>query len=157
MSRQALIITPIASDAEREACARIMADSEPWITLGIGLDRARGTLAANDREIFVARDGEVVAGFIIVMMQGVLSGYVQTLAVAGPYRGHGVGAMLLQFAEARIFRERPNVFLFVSSFNPRAQRFYEAHGYVQVGTLADFLVRGHAEHLMRKTTGPLLR
>jgi len=58
------------------------------------------------------------------------------------------------FAEERILRQSPNVFLCVSSFNHRAQTFYERLGYQRVGELPDFLVQGQAEILMRKTRGP---
>jgi ribosomal protein S18 acetylase RimI-like enzyme len=63
---------------------------------------------------------------------------------------------MMRFAEERIFRQSPNVFLCVSSFNRRAQKFYERLGYACVGELTDFLVPGHSEILLRKTRGPLL-
>jgi ribosomal protein S18 acetylase RimI-like enzyme len=88
-------------------------------------------------------------------MQGILAGYLQTLAVATPYRGQGVGARLMRFVEDRVFRERPNVFLFVSSFNLPAQKFYAALGYETIGVVREFLIQGHDEILMRKTIGPL--
>ena len=62
---------------------------------------------------------------------------------------------LMGFAEERILRQSPNVFLCVSAFNRRAQKFYERLGYQRVGELPDFLVQGQAEILMRKTRGPL--
>jgi ribosomal-protein-alanine N-acetyltransferase len=49
----------------------------------------------------------------------------------------------------------PNVFICASSFNPGARRLYERLGYQVVGELPDYIVRGHAETLLRKTTGPL--
>lgn len=150
-----LSIQPISTDAERAACARIMATSEPWVTLGQTYEQGYRLLCATDREIYVARTGGVVAGFAIVSMQGILSGYLQTIAVAAPFRSRGYGAQLLRFVEARVFRERPNVFLFVSSFNLRARAFYESLGYEFVGEIKDFLVRGYGECLMRKTIGPL--
>jgi len=33
-----LEIRPLSSDAERAACARLMSESEPWLTLGRGYD-----------------------------------------------------------------------------------------------------------------------
>jgi len=58
------------------------------------------------------------------------------------------------FAEERILRQSPNVFLCVSSFNHRAKTFYKLLGYQRVGELPDFLVQGQVEILMRKTRGP---
>ena len=103
----------------------------------------------------LAKDGDSVAGLAVIAMQGVLSGYLQTLAVSPAHRGRGLGAALLARVEARVFRERPNVFPFVSSLNDGARRFYEAHGYTVIGEVPDFLVAGHGEVLMRKTIGPL--
>ena len=36
---------------------------------------------------------------------------------------------MVRFAEERIFREFPNVFLCVSSINPRARQLYERNGF----------------------------
>ena len=69
--------------------------------------------------------------------------------------GRGLGSALITFAERRIFHDQPNVFICASSFNPGARRLYERLGYVAVGELTDFVVRGHSELLLRKTTGPL--
>jgi ribosomal protein S18 acetylase RimI-like enzyme len=112
-------------------------------------------MSVKDRELYVLKDRDRVAGFAIISMQGILSGYLQTMAVAATYRGQGCGAQLMRFVEERIFREKPNVFLFVSSFNTRARRLYESLGYEVIGTVKDFLVKGHDEILMRKTIGPL--
>lgn len=133
-----------------------MAESEPWLTLGIGFDQAWRTLSHPARELYVAQVGGVVAGFALVAMEGVLSGYLQTIGVAAAFRGRGFGARLLEHVEARVFREKPNVFLFVSSFNAGARRFYAAHGYETIGEVKDFLVSGHGEWLMRKSRGPVL-
>ena len=69
-------------------------------------------------------------------------------------RGSGLGTQLVAFAEQRIHRESPNVFLCVSSFNPGARSLYERLGYEFVGTLKDFLVEGYDELLYRKSSGP---
>jgi len=60
----------------------------------------------------------------------------------------------VEWAEARIFRDSPNVFMCVSSFNANAFRLYQRLGYEVVGELRDYLVRGHSEILLRKTRGP---
>jgi ribosomal protein S18 acetylase RimI-like enzyme len=75
--------------------------------------------------------------------------------VATGHRGQGVGRALLEFAEQRIFRETPNVFICVSDFNRDARGFYAKLGYEEVGELKDYVVRGHNEILLRKTIGPL--
>ena len=99
--------------------------------------------------------GAESVGFIILTLAGPFPGYLQTVCVSPEHRGRGVGTELLAFTEARIFRESPNVFLCVSSFNVDARRLYERSGYVLVGELKDYLVSGHGELLFRKTRGPL--
>jgi len=150
-----LVIRPLAGRGEAEACARMMAASEPWITLGRGYEASLALLARPDREVYVASADGAVAGFIVLVMQGAFVGYIQTVCVAAERRGGGIGARLVSHAEARIFRESPNVFLCVSSFNPDARRLYERLGYTLVGTLTDYLVAGHSEMLFRKTIGPI--
>jgi len=82
-------------------------------------------------------------------------GYIQTVGVLPGWRDRGLGSRLIQFAEGRIFREAPNAFICVSSFNEGARRLYERLGYKVVGELTDYIVPGHAEILMRKTIAPL--
>lgn len=145
----------MADDVEAKTCATIMATTDPWITLGRTFDRCLETVRDEALERYVAlSDGEIV-GFILIAMQGTFTGYIKSIAVRNDSRGRGVGTSLLQFAEERIFRERANVFICVSSFNPRAHALYERLGYQTVGDLRDFIVRGYDERLMRKTMGPL--
>jgi len=61
----------------------------------------------------------------------------------------------MEYAEARIFRRGPNVFLLVSGFNRRAQAFYRRQGYTKVGAIPDYVVPGITEYLFRKTRGPI--
>jgi ribosomal protein S18 acetylase RimI-like enzyme len=88
-------------------------------------------------------------------MRGPFIGYINTVCVAAHVRGQGVGSRLMAFAEERIFRETPNVFLCVSSFNDRARALYERLGYEHVGVLRDYIRRGYDEILMRKSLGPM--
>ena len=150
-----LVLRPLADRAEAEACARMMAGSEPWITLGRGCDASLALLERPDREVYVALADGAVAGFIILVLQGAFVGYIQTVCVAAERRGGGIGTRLVSQAEERIFRESPNVFLCVSSFNPDARRLYERLGYTLVGELTDYIVAGHSELLYRKTIGPI--
>ena len=154
-SREPLTIRPLATAAEAEACARMMCASEPWITLRRGFDAALRLVRDPVREVHVAYEGERLAGFVILVMTGAFVGYIQSVCVAPERRGRGLGGRLMAFAEERILRETPNVFLNVASFNPEAQRLYERLGYEVVGELKDYIVPGHSEILMRKTTGPL--
>jgi [ribosomal protein S18]-alanine N-acetyltransferase len=150
-----LVIRRLGNRAEAEACARMMAASEPWITLR--RDAAAALVIVEDpgRESYGAFLGGELAGFVILVMHGAFTGYIQSVCVAPERRGRGLGRRLMAFAEERILRETPNVFLNVASFNPDARRLYERLGYEVVGELRDYIVPGHSEILMRKTTGPL--
>lgn len=150
-----LLVRPLEAPGEHEWCAALMAASEPWLTLGLGVEPLRRTLARPGSESYLALVGEERAGCLVLDLQGALVGYVRAVCVAPRLRGRGWGARLLGFAEERVFRESPNVFLCVSSFNRDARRFYERLGYEAVGELRDYLVAGLGEVLMRKTRGPI--
>lgn len=136
------------------ACATLMASSEPWITLGRTLEQATGIIRSPTREVYVGSINGELAGFVVLLMSGILVGFVQSLVVKPELRNQGIGTALMNFAEERILKELPNVFLCVSSFNEGAQRFYERLGSEVVGELKELILRGHSEILMRKTTGP---
>ena len=147
-------IRRLATDAEAEACARLMASSEPWVTLGRTHDASLAIIRDPSREVYVALDARgAIAGLLILFLAGPFTGYLQTVCVAPESQGQGLGHRLIAFAERRIGEVSPNVFLCVSDFNPRARALYERLGYQLVGELTDFLVQGHAELLYRKTRG----
>ena len=149
-----LIVRRLGGADETAACARMMATSEPWLTLGRSFEKALEILANPAKEVWIVPGGDGPQGFVILDLHGAFSGYLQTICVREDVRGQGLGTRLLAWSEARIFRESPNVFLCVSSFNDGARRLYERLGYVRVGVLDDYIVRGHGELLMRKTRGP---
>ena len=154
------VIRQLAGDDEARACAEIMSTSEPWLTFGRGFDESYAIVRDPNREVYVALDDAPgaalrIAGFVVLVMHGAFVGYIQSLAVRDDWRGRGLGTALMEFAERRILRDTPNVFICASSFNPGARRLYQRLGYQVVGELPDYVVRGHAEVLLRKTTGPL--
>jgi ribosomal protein S18 acetylase RimI-like enzyme len=135
-----------------------MASSEPWRTLGRDYETSLRILTDPVKEVsvvYVGAETDAVAGFLILNMTGAFVGYIQTVCVAPEWRGRGLGAIVIHFAEERIFGETPNVFMTVSSFNTDAQRLYERLGYQRIGELTDYIVAGHSEILLRKTIGPL--
>lgn len=141
--------------ADRVWAAELMANSEPWLTLGRGRADALTLLRNRRKQCFlVCSDGER-AGFLVLDLHGPLGGYIQTIGVAPEVRGHGIGSAALAWAEALIFKQHRNVLLCVSSFNRGAQRLYRRAGYEVVGRLRDYVVAGHDEILLRKTLGPL--
>ena len=155
-----LLIEPLATERQAHSCAEIMSSSNPWRRLGRSFEESCRILRDSSREVYVALEPSAdaaprVVGFTILIMQGAFVGYIQSVAVRDDCRGRGLGTALIEFAERRILRETPNVFICVSSFNPDARRLYERLGYTVAGELTDYIVRGQSEILLRKTTGPL--
>ena len=147
-------IRKLEHPAEAEQCARMMAASEPWITIQRSVDTSLKIITDPAREVYVATVNGEVAGFIMLLMHGAFVGYIQSVCVGSEWRNQGLGSQLMAFAEQRIFSEIPNVFLCVSSFNKRAQQLYERLGYEVIGELKDYIIAGHSEFLLRKTIGP---
>ena len=150
-----LSITRLESKSEAQCCARLMAASEPWLTLGRSYEASLEIVQDRTREVYVARDESGLVGFLVLCMTGAFVGYIQTILVHPNRRGQGLGSKLVQYAEERILRDSPNIFMCVSSFNANARRLYQRLGYEVVGELSNYIVNGHSEILLRKTVGPL--
>jgi [ribosomal protein S18]-alanine N-acetyltransferase len=155
MPASTISIARLESRSQAETCAHLMASSEPWVTLGRSYEASLRIVEDPTREVYVASDDSGLAGFVILCVTGAFVGYIQTVLVAPERRGLGLGSKLVNFAEERIFRDSPNVFMCVSSFNHGARRLYERLGYRVVGELTDYIVPGHSEILLRKTLAPL--
>ena len=148
-------IRRLGSRADAEICARMMANSEPWITLRRDYDASLKILTDPSREVYLAMVSDEIVGFTILTMHGAFVGYLQSVCVAPQWRGKGIGSQLMDYVEKRILGETPNVFICVSSFNERVQKLYERRGYEVVGELKNWIVPDHSEILLRKTIAPL--
>jgi ribosomal protein S18 acetylase RimI-like enzyme len=151
-----LVIRPLRDENEARACTARLVEFGPWQVIGIPAEKIFRDLTNPEREVFVAALGPNPAGVLILHLGGSFDGYIQLLAVFPEFQGRGLGESVMRFAEGKIFQRSKNVFLSVSSFNHRAQKFYERLGYRKTGELENFLVAGMTEILMRKTRGPLL-
>ncbi len=149
-------IRPLRDAVEARDCTTHLVEFGPWHTLGIAAERLFNDLTNPQREVFVAEFGGQMIGVLVLHLGGSFDGYIQLIAVFPEFQNRGFGKQLIQFAEENIFRRTQNVFLCVSSFNDRAQKFYERLGYQRIGDLENFLVAGQNEILMRKTRGPLV-
>lgn len=150
-----LSIAPLADEEDARVCARLMCSSEPWITLGRSFETSLAIVQDPTREVYLARDESGITGFLVLCLTGAFVGYIQTICIDSRCRGRGLGSLLLEFAEQRIRRVSPNIFMCASSFNEGARRLYQRHGYEVIGELTDYLVNGHSEILLRKTFGPI--
>jgi [ribosomal protein S18]-alanine N-acetyltransferase len=146
-------IQPLRGADDLEWCAQTMASTDPWITLGRDVDACRNVLSNPAKERYIVRADGTRAGLLILDMNAAFAGYIQSICLAAHARNRGIGSRVIAWAEDRIFRDSPNVFICVSSFNPGAQRLYTRLGYETVGVLKRFVVDEHDELLLRKTRG----
>ena len=140
-----------ASESERDMAARLLSSTEPWITLRVTPGQCFDNCHNTDFQVYIAYTGDRPSGIIILDPKGVAgSPYIKSVAVFPEFRGQGIGAELLGFAE-QLFRNKAKyLFLCVSSFNLRAQKFYERNGYKVVGELKDYIIEGASEILVHK-------
>jgi GNAT superfamily N-acetyltransferase len=84
----------------------------------------------------------VPRGFVWCLRQGAFgrSPYIRLIGVHPDYAGQGLGAALLDHVEAVCQEFADRLFLLVSDFNLDAQRFYQQHGYQQVGAVPAFVL-----------------
>jgi ribosomal-protein-alanine N-acetyltransferase len=149
-------IRKLRGSHEANQCARLMVSSEPWITLCRTYNEAMKILRDPSREVYLAVIKDEIVGFVIFLMRGALTGYIQTVCVKPEWRNREIGSRLLKFAEDKILKKTPNVFMCVSSFNKDAQRLYKRLGYEIIGEMKDYIVPGHSEILLRKSIAPLI-
>jgi ribosomal protein S18 acetylase RimI-like enzyme len=112
-----------------------------------GLQHGQST--ANFREgiargdvLHVADEDGTACGFAWCLLDGMFgfAPYLKLLGVHPQKSGRNIGGQLLMKVES-VAQEhkRRDVFLLVSDFNTGAQRFYQKHGYEQIGAIP-FLV-----------------
>jgi ribosomal protein S18 acetylase RimI-like enzyme len=141
---------------DRDSVIRLLADSDPWKTLGYGQEDWSRIFSPlpQGRETFVAETGGRITGVAIVRQKFLLGDYLELLGVAGWARQQGTGRHLLAYVEALVFARAKNLFACVSDFNSGARAFYRRQGYQEIGPMPNFLIPGSAEILLRKTAGP---
>ncbi|HDK36233.1 MAG TPA: N-acetyltransferase [Bacteroidetes bacterium] len=155
-----LVISPL-SFFDVPQVAEMIATNSIWQRYGIDYDTAYSVFAkALDRgeTLYSGRIIEQIAGFIWFDLRAALyySGGIRWLAVHPDFQNKGIGKLLMQFAEDKIFEKCPNVFLLAADFNASAHQFYETLGYEKVGELRDYFKRGITEWIYRKTKGPVV-
>ncbi len=141
----------IATEKEHEWAAGLLAASEPWVTLGATTEQCREICGNPEYLLCIAHLNGNPSGAIIMHPRGLASSpYVKSIVVAAPYRNQGIGAALMDYADAYFRKTSRHLFLCVSSFNSRARTFYERLGYHAVGELEDHVINGASEILMHK-------
>ena len=138
--------------------AGVLSSSDPWITLGRGFDACLAACTSSLDILEIAEIGGERCGLVLVRPAGVAGApYIVSIAVTPTFRSRGVGAALLDHVERTYTGRSRHLFLCVSSFNPRARRLYERHGFEAVGILKAFLIDAADEILMCKRLAPAAR
>jgi len=141
----------LAYDQEKDLAAKLLASSEPWITLHITEEQCKMTCHDPEYQMYIAYKNDKPAGIILLDPKGVAgSPYIKSIAVFPEFRGQGIGTKLLSFAEDLFRNKSRHIFICVSSFNLKARRLYEKYGFEAVGELKDYIIIGASEILMHK-------
>lgn len=141
------------------ACGAIVGATPLWADVGLDAARATAMLttaaAAGDTLLVLDVDG-TLTGFAWIDRGGAFgrSAYLRQIAVAPAARSAGLGARLLLAFETVAIMESPYAFLLVSETNHAARRFYERHGYSEVGRIPDYPKPSNLELLYRKVLQP---
>lgn len=149
----------LADRHDLPSCADIIADSLMWERYGRTAEAALDffeTEHDNGSEVWVYADDSdasgSVLGYLVLIPRGMMGEFpfVRALGVRRDHRGTGIGTELLGFAEERMFRLKPLLFMLVSDFNDGARRLYNRLGYEQVGAIPDYKKPGIGEYILMK-------
>jgi [ribosomal protein S18]-alanine N-acetyltransferase len=151
MTKMTFVFGPLIAENDIEAAAQLMANSDPWITLGRTHEKCLTTIRNPLAETYVVKSSGKVIGLAIIQLKGALVGYIQTIVIEPRFRGHNIGSQLIAFLEQRIHEVSPNIFMCVSDFNTDAQRLYKKLGFEVIGEIKNYIMVGHSEILLRKT------
>ncbi len=132
-----------ASKGDIGRMARVLADLPLFSSYGLD----RETLAqrwtsgrTRGDGLFVAEAEGELLGICWFLQTGTFAtaAYLRTLAVVPDAQGRGIGAALLAAFEAATRDASGGWFLLASDSNEGAHRFYQRHGYAEVGRLPGF-------------------
>ncbi len=139
-----LEVKDIASVAEFVAATPLW--QRYGVTANSFANRLTSGLNSGARIIIAERDSEIL-GFVWVAEKGAFARdlYIPLIGVHPTKRSHGVGALLLQHVENKMFDSPRDVFLLVSDFNEGAKHFYQKNGYAEVGRLPNYVLEGVSE------------
>ena len=68
-SYRSIVIKELENSTQIDICARMMANSDPWITLRRDYEASVQTLSVPSKEVYLALSDDVIVGFIILNMQ----------------------------------------------------------------------------------------
>ena len=89
-------------------------------------------------------------GVVCIRYPWLRGAYLELLAIYPTQQKQGLGKEIMLWFEKEVQQTSCNLWALVSSFNDKAQCFYEHIGFTEIGTITDFVVSGHDELLLRK-------
>ena len=116
-----------------------------WQRYGLTMELAVANFekAAQQNDLLVTADTDMLCcGFAWAIPKGAFgrSAYLRLIGVQSDAARAGIGSRLLEYVEQAVAPHSRELFLLVSDFNHEAQRFYQRHGYAQVGAIDGYVV-----------------
>jgi ribosomal protein S18 acetylase RimI-like enzyme len=141
------------SEAQNLAAALVTMD--PWRTLEYQADSLAAYLSRPDPTLlrFIIRFSGHPAGVLCLRYPWLKGVYLELLALFPPHQGLGLGREIMSWTEEKVRPHAKNFWVMVSSFNHRAQHFYQSLGFAQVACLQNLIKEGYDELLLRKKLG----
>ena len=141
--------------AEAQDLAATLTTMDPWRTLEYQADTLAAYLSRPDSTLlrFTINSSGHRAGLLGLRYPWLKGIYLELLALFPPYQGLGLGREVMAFVEARARPHTKNFWVAVSSFNHRAQLFYQNLGFLEVARLENLIKEGSDELLLRKVLG----
>lgn len=155
ISLAACELTRSLSIADAELLSEAFALSPPWLTLGVSATGLKNYFLRDDTHLYryaVRVDGQL-AGVICLRYPWLRGAYIELLGLLDSYRGQGIGADIMQWAEMESRQHGNNLWLLTSSFNQQALQFYQRHGFQQIGVVEGLVHPDYDELLLRKRLG----
>jgi diamine N-acetyltransferase len=139
-------------DPYSRVVSETLSGMDPWMTLGFSsadlfnyLGRMDGALSRYF--IFIS---EAPAGVVCVRYPWLRGPYLELLALFNSHQGQGIGSQIIGWMEAEARLKSGNLWVLVSSFNPRGRNFYLKLGFSEIATLPALVKPGYDEILLRK-------
>ena len=146
-------MTALAAETLGPSLAKI----DPWARYAYTPQALTAFLGAQEpgSPRFAINSGRAIAGAFAIKENWLRGPYLQFLGLLPAFQAQGIGSAVLDWFETRGREARAqNLWVLASEFNDRALSFYEKHGFHHVTPLADLVVEGCSEILLRKKLTP---
>lgn len=138
------------------SCARLaaaIAAMEPWSVMNYQAEKLAAFLTSPDGGVcrYLVNIADSEAGVVSVRSPWLKGPYLELLALLPQAQNQGIGSSIIGWFEgAALEHQARNLWVCASSFNARALRFYERHGFRPATVLPDLVADGYDEILLRK-------